>query len=187
MPEINLYLDLLDLSELKTLCLEKGAPRTYERGEPFLNGPDVPQEFGFVESGYFKFVVRTTAGAEKVVGFSFADDFVGNINCSLLGVPSEVDEVAGCRSVVHVVTMDTLVDFATAKGLRFSVGVLSVLFYTFFTRYIDMYRLSPLERYEQVVRRWPEVLQRVPLRELASFLGVTPVHLSRLRRGMLLR
>ncbi|MCC3159075.1 Crp/Fnr family transcriptional regulator [Hymenobacter sp. 15J16-1T3B] len=37
------------------------------------------------------------------------------------------------------------------------------------------------QRYEQLVRAFPEVLQRVPLKHLASYLGVTPETISRIR------
>lgn len=183
-PRINLYLDMLDLSEVRALCLERGRERTYMKGEAFLSDGDVPRELGFVADGYFKYVVHTKSGAERVLGFSFSDDYIGNINHSLLGLPSGVTVVSGAVSRIHVVTMDEFVDFASAKGLRYCAGILAALFHTFYMRYIDLYRLSPTERYEQVLRQWPEVLQKVPLRDIASYLGITPIHLSRLRRRM---
>lgn len=184
MAKINLYLDLMDLSELKTFCLVKGRERLYAKDDVFLAEGEVPGEFGFVESGYFKFALKSTSGSEKIIGFSFADDYIGHINNSLLGLPSEVSQIAGCTARAHVISMDEFVEFASDKGLRYCAAIQAVLFHTFFTRYTDLYRLSPIERYEQVLRRWPDVLQQVPLRELASYLGVTPIHLSRLRRSL---
>jgi len=43
---------------------------------------------------------------------------------------------------------------------------------------------SATERYLDLERQRPDLLQRVPLFHLASYLGVTDVHLSRLRRGL---
>ncbi|MBJ2183529.1 MAG: Crp/Fnr family transcriptional regulator [Muribaculaceae bacterium] len=37
------------------------------------------------------------------------------------------------------------------------------------------------ERYEQLIREQPHLLNRIPLENLASYLGVTPVTLSRIR------
>ncbi|GAB3264492.1 Crp/Fnr family transcriptional regulator [Larkinella harenae] len=39
------------------------------------------------------------------------------------------------------------------------------------------------ERYEQLLAARPDVTQRVPLHYIASFLGVTPISLSRIRAG----
>jgi CRP-like cAMP-binding protein len=40
---------------------------------------------------------------------------------------------------------------------------------------------SPEERYQRLVQNRPDLLQRVPQRQLASYLGITPQSLSRLR------
>jgi hypothetical protein len=41
--------------------------------------------------------------------------------------------------------------------------------------------LSPEERYLHLVRQRPELVHRVPLKLLASFIGITPGSLSRIR------
>lgn len=40
------------------------------------------------------------------------------------------------------------------------------------------------ERYEQLLKRQPHLLNRIPLENLASYLGLTPVSLSRIRSCM---
>jgi len=40
---------------------------------------------------------------------------------------------------------------------------------------------SPRERYEELTRNNPEIIQRIPQHYLASYLGITPVSLSRIR------
>lgn len=46
---------------------------------------------------------------------------------------------------------------------------------------------SPQQRYEQLLETRPDLLQRVPLHQLASFLGITPESLSRIRKRLLTR
>jgi cyclic nucleotide-binding domain protein len=55
------------------------------------------------------------------------------------------------------------------------------LFFQTYTRYLDMYRLTPEERYDKLLERYPEVLQFISLKEIASYLNITPVHMSRIR------
>jgi CRP-like cAMP-binding protein len=43
---------------------------------------------------------------------------------------------------------------------------------------------SPRERYEALVREQPEIIQRIPQHYIASYLGITPVSLSRIRSRM---
>jgi CRP-like cAMP-binding protein len=55
-------------------------------------------------------------------------------------------------------------------------------------RFISLHQLftshildSPEERYMQLLKNYPELINRVPQHQLATFLGVTPVSLSRIR------
>lgn len=47
--------------------------------------------------------------------------------------------------------------------------------------------LSPEDRYRQLVEQKPNIINRVPNKYIATFLGITPVSLSRLRRRMATR
>ncbi len=42
--------------------------------------------------------------------------------------------------------------------------------------------MDAAERYAALVKSMPDLERRVQLRHIASYLGITPVHLSRLRR-----
>ena len=184
MAQFNHYLDVLDLSEVRALCMSRGELREYARDEAFLRIGEVSEYLGFVESGYFKYVVRTADEVERVVGLSFEDDYVGDINSALAGSPTEVSVVAGQRSRVWTVGMGDFIELVSEKGLGYAMGIEVSLFRTLYTRYLDMYRLTPMERYVRILTMYPDILQRVPLRELASFLCITPVHLSRLRKSI---
>ena len=41
---------------------------------------------------------------------------------------------------------------------------------------------SASERYAQFLKKYPQIEQRVPLKHIASYLGITPTYLSRLRK-----
>lgn len=184
MAQFNHYLDVLDLSEVRALCMSRGELMEYARDEAFLRIGEVSEYLGFVESGYFKYVVRTADEVERVVGLSFEDDYVGDINSALAGSPTEVSVVAGQRSRVWTVGMGDFIELVSEKGMGYAMGIEVSLFRTLYIRYLDMYRLTPMERYVKILTMYPDILQRVPLRELASFLCITPVHLSRLRKSI---
>lgn len=50
------------------------------------------------------------------------------------------------------------------------------------TRVISRELLSAKERYEELMRSQPSLIQRVSLKYIASYLGITPVSLSRIRK-----
>lgn len=40
---------------------------------------------------------------------------------------------------------------------------------------------TPQQRYEELLKKYPNIIQRVPQHYIASYLGITPVSLSRIR------
>jgi hypothetical protein len=52
-------------------------------------------------------------------------------------------------------------------------------------RLISFQKLSAIQRYEELYQNHQKYLQLIPLHYLASYLGITPRHLSRIRRAAL--
>ena len=48
-------------------------------------------------------------------------------------------------------------------------------------RFIDRLTLSATARYKKLLKNHPEIIQRIPLKYIASYLGITQVSLSRIR------
>ena len=57
------------------------------------------------------------------------------------------------------------------------------IFSTVYDRYMDLYCKSPQQRYEELVSRHPDLFALFSLKDIASFLNITPTHLSRLRKN----
>ena len=53
-------------------------------------------------------------------------------------------------------------------------------------RIIMLMSATALERYEHFVATYPDIMQRVPQRMIASYLGITPEALSKVKRSRLL-
>lgn len=55
--------------------------------------------------------------------------------------------------------------------------------FAYFTeqRFIDRLTLSATARYKKLIENHPEIIQRIPLKYIASYLGITQVSLSRIR------
>jgi CRP-like cAMP-binding protein len=49
---------------------------------------------------------------------------------------------------------------------------------------IDLQVLTARERYEGMLRNYPEIFQRVPLYHIANYLGIAPKSLSRIRKEL---
>ncbi len=49
----------------------------------------------------------------------------------------------------------------------------------------DLYRQTSKERYVELLNHCPDIFQHITLKELASYLQITPTHLSRIRKEIL--
>ena len=53
--------------------------------------------------------------------------------------------------------------------------------------FLSMIRDTPQQRYETIQRDHPEIVRRIPQYYIASYLGITPVSLSRIRSRIVLK
>ena len=51
-------------------------------------------------------------------------------------------------------------------------------------RIFQLQKNNALQRYADLIKNQPEYIQNIPLQYLASYLGITQRHLSRIRRDM---
>lgn len=58
------------------------------------------------------------------------------------------------------------------------------LFNMVLMRLLNLYRKSPRQRYVELCELYPQIVDTVTLKDLASFLLITPNHLSRIRREL---
>lgn len=104
--------------------------------------------------------------------------------------------VSGCPSGLNLVTMEAcdlrIIDRDTVLSAIQSNPVfqshLLSLVQQRLIEYINLYTSAisetPTERYQAMLAVHKEQLARIPLHILASYLGVSPVHLSRIRRKL---
>ena len=57
------------------------------------------------------------------------------------------------------------------------------LFDTTYNRYIDLHVKSVQERYNELIDKYKDIFLYFSLKDIASFLNITPTHLSRLRKS----
>ena len=62
--------------------------------------------------------------------------------------------------------------------------ILKNLFKMVYARDPDHYRYTARSRYRRLLERCPQVVQMLSLKDIASFLNITPYYLSELRKEM---
>ncbi|PZX11747.1 CRP-like cAMP-binding protein [Breznakibacter xylanolyticus] len=75
-------------------------------------------------------------------------------------------------------------EFVLSASPEFEAGFHDFIFQRFSNYgqlFMSRIKDTPRERYEDLVIHHPEIIQRVPQHYIASFLGITPISLSRIR------
>ena len=158
--------------------------RRFARRELFVREGQVADKLAYIVQGSFRqyFVVD---GEEKTTYFSFEKSFVTDYGSFLTGQPSNLNLEALEDSEVVVFskkTMDRLYrlypKFETFGRLMAEEAYLCAM-----DRLHSFLLASPEERYRRFLRQSDSavILERIPQHYLASYLGITPVSLSRIR------
>lgn len=183
----NPYIAHIDTDFFKSLCLKHGEVRTYQRKEYLSKEGDIFPFWGFVESGVIKYSCHNESERKEYnVGFSFPNEFVADYPACLYDMKSELDIQALTACKVYICPGEMLNrQFEESIRNQYIARIAAEqMFFQSYSRYLDLYRLTPEERYRKLLARCPEVLQLVSLKEIASYLRITPTHMSRIRTSM---
>lgn len=70
----------------------------------------------------------------------------------------------------------------SSSSLLIGKAISDIMFTKKQSEQINLLTLSPTERYQKLIRERPEIFQRTPLKIIASYLGMAPESLSRIRK-----
>ena len=148
-----------------------------------FRGQDTSTQLGFVESGMFQYYILNQ-GAETTAYVATENTFIA----SLLGYFSEMPAQENIRALVSGSVW--LIDKSAITALINEIPKFKDFYITILEWHIcaidnsrnDLIRLSAEQRYEKMFQQEPHLLEHIPLQYLASILGITPRHLSRIRK-----
>lgn len=183
MSNFNSYTNALDLSYWHECCAKEGTLRHFAKGEMFARRGNRLRYWGISVRGYFKYALTDTDGNVHVTGFAFKNEFIGDYLSIVNGQPLRTDIIAAADADVMLCNVNMIRRiFEEQPELRY--GLAERLFQQAYTQYLDMHIKSPKERYLELLRRCPGILQNITLKEMSSYLNITPTHLSRIRREL---
>jgi CRP-like cAMP-binding protein len=170
-----------NLSVLDDLCTIK----QYKKKDLFLKSGHMPIYSGYVSEGAFREYYTDKNGREFNKAFCFIGDFTGSYYDLHLQEPSLVTIEALTDSTVILIDHKKYQQLVQTDTfwLKVSYTVAHNLLMKKFERELQLLTLTALERYELLQKRHPELEQLVASYHIASYLGITPISLSRIRAG----
>lgn len=172
--------DQQELDQLISLCSFQKF-----RKNDFLSQPGkVPQEVFFISKGLLRVVVTDSKGVEHTIHLASENQFVADYSNFLLQQPA-MYTLQALEPLEAVVMTRQAIDWGyqfMKEGDKFGRKVAEFYFVYQDNRVKNYYSRTPKERYELMESIFPQIHQRVPQHMIASYLGITPVHLSRLKK-----
>jgi CRP-like cAMP-binding protein len=162
----------------------KLSARSLLKGEAFLRAADRAHEVAVVVSGLLREHFLLPDGTERTKAFIEPGAFSGSLADLISGRPSRAWIVAEQPSRLLTLPAKEVVTLARshASWARFRIRATEALLLLKAEREYELLGLDAAARYAAFQRRYPGLEAMVAARHVASYLGITPVHLSRLRR-----
>ncbi|MEO1449938.1 MAG: cyclic nucleotide-binding domain-containing protein [Bacteroidota bacterium] len=162
--------------------------RHYKR-KSFLSDADrYIDEVYFVEQGILRVLITDRAGTEHTTHFALENQFIADYQAFIVGKKSQY-QLQALEATDVIVLPRAAVEWGyehMQDGQKLGRLIAEYYFVYLDQRIQDQYTLSPRDRYERMSQIFPDIHNRVPQHMIASYIGITPVHLSRLKKQVLL-
>ncbi|KRT15509.1 Crp/Fnr family transcriptional regulator [Pedobacter ginsenosidimutans] len=136
----------------------------------------------YIESGSLRLFVLDN-DEEQVIRFGYQGNLIVLMDSFLTGKPSNYFIQAIKKTVIRVIPRQQVDHFLeTEKNQLFWMKILENLVVQQLEREIDILTSSPMERYNRVLSRSPQLFQQIPLKHIANYLRMSAETLSRLKK-----
>jgi CRP-like cAMP-binding protein len=137
----------------------------------------------FIEEGMVRFFL-VKKEEELTFDFAFAGEFLSGYSSFITQSPAKFNVQALTKTTLWRIShqdLQTVYD-TTSVGNRIGRYAAEQLFLTKARREMDFLTQSAEERYLNLFTEQPRLIQEIPGRYLASYIGITPQALSRIRK-----
>ena len=168
-----------ELKQFIALC----ETRTYKRKSMLSEADSVIDEVYFIEQGLLRVMITDLAGVEHTVHFALENQFIADYSAFLIKQRSQY-QLQALEDTKVIVMPRHAIEWgyqALAEGQKLGRLIAEYYFVYLDQRIQNLYALSPKERYDRMNEIFPNIHMRVPQHMIASYIGISAVHLSRLK------
>ena len=174
-PE-ELVQELLNITEFKKI----------KEGTQLVKLGEVPSKVYMLVSGMLRCFLITESGKEFNKSFYLPLSFAGPVADLIQKKPSLFAFEALCDSEVYEIDYYRLMELCKmdeSLNMLYS-KVLEAVYMAYEKRLVELISLNATDRYLELKKQIPGVDEIIPQYHIASFLGITPVQLSRIRKKL---
>lgn len=158
--------------------------KTLNKGDYFITEGQKASQIAFLQKGIVRAFYRTENGKEYNKHFFTDNSFIGGYSSLITKNVNVINQQAISDCEIFVADYEKLTSlYATNPDLETVARKLAELrFVEKEQREIEIVLLDANERYSLLRKQFPDLEQLIPQYHIASYLGITPTQLSRIRK-----
>jgi CRP-like cAMP-binding protein len=160
--------------------------KTINKNELFLKEGEKCKEIAFIESGIFRTYYISEDGKDVTYCFRFPNDLLASYSSFISNEPSVENIQAISDASVLIIRKKDLEEFGNdnLNWIKFLKIIAEQEYIGLENRFFELQRDNASKRYATLTEKHPNYIQEIPLFHLASYLGITQRHLSRIRNNV---
>lgn len=174
---------LLTDAEIDNL-ISLSTKRHLEKMDYFVRQGEVCKEVAFILKGSLRSYYISDKGEEVTYCLLFPNNFITAYSSYITG-QSTVENMQAITPVEILVISKENIETLAAKSVNlvyFLKTIAEQQYIELEKRIFQLQNNNALERYENLIKTQPEYVLQIPLQYLATYLGITQRHLSRIRK-----
>jgi CRP/FNR family transcriptional regulator, anaerobic regulatory protein len=170
----------------KALLEERFVSRPIRRKEKILEVGEVCKQYTFVVQGCFRLFGVDDKGFEHNIQFAAENDWIADIGSFHTQKPSQLNiEALEAGTILQVKQPDLYFLYTNIPKLDRIFKVLIELKYIELqNRVLQNFSSTAEQRYLGFLEQYPHLSNRLPNTQIASYLGITPEFLSKVRKNI---
>jgi CRP-like cAMP-binding protein len=159
---------------------------TLARHEHFVNANEIASKIAFLESGVVRAYFINNEGKEYNKQFFVAPSTIGAYTSLLTGTPNLIPQQAMTDCVIWTLEYSEITNrYHTCPDLeRLARKMAEYYFLEKEKKELEIVLLNAIERYKIFQKEFPGLEQHIAQYHVASYLGITPIQLSRIRHAL---
>ena len=175
---------IIDLTPQEVDCVKQLFQENFiKKGGFFLAEGEVCKHAGFIVKGLVRYYINHD-GEDKTYDFAQENNFICNYESFLPGTPStkNIQALEDCE-ILQISYADLQMFYnSIAHAERFGRIVIEQVFVHTLKDLSSFYTDTPEHRYDKFLKEHPDLQQRISQYHIASYVGVKPQSLSRIRK-----
>ncbi|AWW29403.1 cyclic nucleotide-binding protein [Echinicola strongylocentroti] len=156
------------------------------KNETVLNEGKVSNAYYLIKKGLFRSFVIDYKGNEITTDFFGPNDILIEVASLFLRIPSKetIQALTDCE-MYKIDFKDFQYLYSTIDGFtEWGRNWMSHQLFMAKQRAVTMHTQSALQRYLELMKEKPQIIKEVPLKHIATYLGITDTSLSRIRKEL---